>query len=162
MEEQEIAVTGAPGDSANFAWIRRALLGIILALLLGVGAVAWLFRYEPLPQSANGALVWDRWTHRFCVAVPPRGRPVLLCNGAEANVVTDLNNKLDTVAPAALFPGQQAGAPKWDADLTRLRAAGFSEKDIGELATSLRDIMRVRGTPREQIDAYFGDYQFPP
>ena len=162
MEDQEIVIAGTSDDGVNSSRIHKYFLGVIVALLIGVGAVAWLFRYEPLSQSANGSLVWDRWAHRFCAAFLLQGRQVLQCNEAEASVVGDQSNKPTAAAPAPLFPSGQAGLPKWQTDLPKLRAAGFSEKEIGELAANLRNIMKVRGTPQDQIDAYFGDYQFPP
>lgn len=46
---------------------------IVIAIALGA---VWLFRYEPLPGNGGGVFVWDRWTHRLCLAIALTGEIV--------------------------------------------------------------------------------------
>ena len=98
---------------------------VVTMFVLSLGAMAHMFRYEPLTLTISGSVgntikVWDRWRHRICiVAFGLRG---VSCTTDElqenASQLASTGNE-STKQPQSLRE-----------DIRTLRAAGFSEKEI--------------------------------
>jgi hypothetical protein len=58
-----------------------AMVAVVVVIALGI---AWMFRYEPIPDLGAGVRVWDRWEHRICAVVRAAERYDFVCSDDES------------------------------------------------------------------------------
>ena len=79
----------------------------ILFYVFGMAFLLHLFRYEPFPAvttTPNTHLIWDRWGQKVCLVAEVNAMPII-CDVKDLEMQSKVNE---------------------------LKAAGFSEKEIGD------------------------------
>lgn len=98
-----------------------------------------MFRYDP--GAPRAGWMWDRWVHRFCIAVP--GQAEIVCPSQDQT--SDAASRAPTTGIASVAPGlknyqrlisggySRQEADKWKAERTqKLRSAGFTPREISD------------------------------
>jgi hypothetical protein len=146
-------------------------------LIVFLATTAWLFRYEPVPGGDRDFnTVWDRWGHRFCLALNvPKISDAggIACSAAEYSRlltrVTDEqenkrreteeaeNQKKVQVAKVTEFVRQNLSEQKSGASqIEKLRSAGFSDEAIADWVREQRERYLRAGFSKNEVDEYFG------
>jgi hypothetical protein len=110
--------------------MNKYMLWVVVALfVLSLGAMAHMFRYEPLTNfgSVGGPMrMWDRWGHRICLVVFELRGVICTADDFQQKTSQPTSTGNEITKQSELLREQ----------IRELSAAGFSEKEIEDWVQS--------------------------